>query len=482
MRDQHEELAAQNAELIELRLDWMQQRPDVGRLLTDRPTPVVVTCRRKADRGKWSWTEEQRVATLRAAIIGGADYVDLEMDVAKRIPRYGDTKRIISHHDFEETPQDLDVIHARMAKCDPDIIKLVTMAHSQEDNVRLLKLIQSSSIPTIGFCMGEYGITSRLLCGMYGAPFTYAGFSRSREMAPGQLTYAEMRYLYRFDKVTPQTKVFAVAGDPIAHSMSPMLHNAAFRKTGFDGLYLPMRIPEGQLEETVKQLAGLDIQGFSVTIPHKREALQLADAPDSESDEIGAANTLYRSEGQWHATNTDCAAIEQTVLEGIKKLKHPEKQLSERRVLILGAGGASRAAVQAMLNHDARVTVTNRNVERGQQLAGEMECRFLQWENRGTDEYDVLINCTSAGMHPKVDETPFPDHWMREGTLVFDTVYNPENTLLLKQAKERGCVTASGVEMFVRQAARQFQIFTDQEPPREYMEETMRRAMAVERQ
>ena len=126
--------------------------------------------------------------------------------------------------------------------------------------------------------------------------------------------------------------------------------------------------------------------------------------------------------------------------------------------------------------------MTNRNAERGQQLAGEMECRFLQWENRGTDDYDVLINCTSAGMHPKVDETPFPDHWMREGTLVFDTVYNPENTLLLKQAKERGCVTASGVEMFVRQAAHQFQIFTDQEPPQEYMEETMRRAMAVGRQ
>jgi len=150
-------------------------------------------------------------------------------------------------------------------------------------------------------------------------------------------------------------------------------------------------------------------------------------------------------------------------------------------VLVVGAGGAARAAVQAMLNHDARVTVTNRSPKRGQQLAGEMDCAFLNWENRSTEEYDILINCTSVGMHPEVDETPFPEHWMRDNTLVFDTVYNPENTLLLKQARERGCATASGVEMFVRQAARQFEIFTGLEAPVEYMEETMRRAMQVGR-
>ncbi len=482
MRTQHEELAQKHAELVELRLDWMRSRPDVGRLIKDRPTPVVITCRRQEDRGLWTGSEEQRRSILREAIIGGADYVDLEVDVAPSIPRYGDSKRIVSYHNFTETPLDLNQIYAEIARCDPDVVKIVTMANSQEDNIRLLELVKGAEIPTVGFCMGELGIPSRLLCGMYGAPFTYAGFSRSREMAPGQLTFAEVRNLYRFNRITPNTQVYAVVGDPIAHSMSPLLHNAALRKMDFDGVYLPVRVPEGTLWTTLKELEKLDIQGYSVTIPHKQDALQFADTLDSESEEIGAANTLYRKDGQWHASNTDCDAIEQTVLEGLKKLPEVDRELCDCRVLILGAGGVARAAIQAMLRNQARVTISNRSRDRGQQLAGEMECTFLHWENRSTEEYDVLINCTSVGMHPDVDSTPFKDHWLRESTLVFDTVYNPENTLLLKQARERGCATASGVEMFVCQAAKQFEIFTGLKAPREYMEETMRRAMAVSRQ
>ena len=479
MRAQHEELGEKKAQLVELRLDWIRSRPDVGKLLKDRPTPVVITCRRRKDRGEWSGTEEQRMSVLREAIVGGADYVDLEVDIAETVVRYGETQRIVSFHDFEETPPDLYQIYERMTKCDPDVIKIVTMANSQEDNIRILELVKSANVPTVGFCMGEFGISSRLLCGQFGSPFTYAGFSRSREMAPGQLTFAEVRNLYRFNRITERTKIFAVAGDPIAHSMSPLLHNAAFRKVNFDGVYLPLRIPEGTLETALNELKPLGISGYSVTIPHKQEAIQVADVLDAETDEIGAANTLFQDNNEWRAANTDCNAIEQTIIEGLKKLPNSTEGLDDKRVLVLGAGGAARAAIQAVLRRGARVTVTNRSRVRGQQLANEMECTFLLWENRGTEDHDVLVNCTSVGMHPKVDETPFPDHWMRESTLVFDTVYNPENTLLLKQAHKRGCVTASGVEMFVRQAARQFEIFTGHNAPREYMEETMRRAMAV---
>ena len=482
MRAQHEELAKKQAELVEFRLDWMRTRPDVGKLLRNRPTPVVITCRRRDDRGQWSGTEEQRLAILREAIVGGADYVDLEIDIAESIPRYGTTKRIVSFHNFEETPLDLQQIYHRMTNYDPDVIKIVTMANSQEDNVRILDLVKSADIPTVGFCMGEFGITSRLLCGRFGSPFTFAGFSRDRQMAPGQLTFVEVRNLYRFNSITDRTKIFAVVGDPIAHSMSPLLHNAAFRKIGFDAVYLPIRIPAGTLETTLQQLEPLKISGFSVTIPHKQEVIQTADVVDEEAEEIGAANTLFQDNGQLHATNTDCDAIEQTVLKGLKQLPQATAALGDKRVLVLGAGGAARAAIQAMLRHGARVTVTNRTWKRGQQLAAEMECGFLQWENRSTEIHDILINCTSVGMHPNVDETPFPEHWLRETTLVFDTVYNPENTLLLKQARGRGCATATGVEMFVRQAARQFEIFTGHDAPREYMEETMRRGMTIGRE
>lgn len=477
----HRQLAEAKAELVELRVDWIRRRPDIGRLLKDRPTPVVVTCRRKEDRGLWVGDEDQRRTVLREAIIGGAEYVDIEEDIAKSIPRYGSTKRIVSYHNFDETPLELYDIYERMTQCDPDIIKIVTMANSPSDNVRVLEMAEAAKLPTVAFCMGEFGIPSRILCARVGAPFTYAGFSREREMAPGQLTFAEVRNLYRFNKITKDTRVFGVIGDPIAHSKSPLLHNAAFRKIGFDGVYLPLRIPSESLTVSLKEFEKLGFEGFSVTIPHKEDVLDFADVPDVQADLIGAANTLYKSSDEWLATNTDYDAIIETIVEAMLAAKLEQPTLKDKRVVILGAGGVARAAVCAMQQQGATVLVTNRTKNRAKALAEEMGCLTTPWENRGAEHCDVLINCTSVGMHPNVDESPYEQHWLSESMMVFDTVYTPENTLLLKHARQRGCTTASGIEMFVRQAARQFRLFTGQEPPVEYMMETLRKSLSAAR-
>lgn len=475
----HQLLAEQNAELVELRVDWLRTRPDIGRLLKDRPTPVVVTCRRKEDRGLWRGTEEQRLATIREAIVSGAEYVDVEVDVAKQVPRYGDTKRIVSYHNFENTPEELFDIYEKMKDCDADVIKLITMANTPADNVRVLELLETAEVPTVAFCMGEFGTLSRILCGRYGAPFTYAGFSRERELAPGQLTLTDVRNLYGYNRITKATRVFGVIGDPISHSLSPVLHNAAFRETGFDGVYLPLRIPAELLDETIREFNKLKVEGYSVTIPHKEAALHLSDSADEKSDEVGAANTLFRKDNQWHATNTDYDAIVQTVLEGLGSDGDEAVELDSKRVLIMGAGGVARAAAQAMLDQGASVVITNRTRKRSKSLATELDCKFLEWSNRGAEMCDVLINCTSVGMHPNLDDSPYEEHWLRQEMLVFDTVYTPENTLLLKQARERGCRTVSGIRMFVRQAAKQFELFTNKEAPLAYMEETLRRYLAV---
>lgn len=478
MIEEHRALAEKKAELVELRVDYMRKRPDIGLLLKDRPTPVVVTCRRRTDRGRWFGTEEQRLAILREAIIGGAEYVDIEDDVATSIRRYGKTKRIISHHNFEETPLELYDIHRRMAQCDPDIIKIVTMANSPADNVRMLEMVRSSKIPTIGFCMGEMGTISRILCGQAGSPFTYASFSRERELAPGQLSYAEVRNLYRFNKITTQTKIFGVIGDPIAHSKSPLIHNAALRKIGIDAVYLPLRIPADILIESLTEFEKLSIIGYSVTLPHKEAVLQYCDTIPEETDLIGAANTLYKRNDEWIAINTDASAALEAIQDGLKKAGSVP-DLVGRKVLILGAGGVSRAVGHALKTAGAAVTITNRSRERGKSLAAELECQYISWENRGAETCDVLVNCTSVGMHPKLNETPFEQNWMGDSTLVFDTVYNPEQTLLLKQARERGCPTVSGVEMFVRQAAKQFELFTGWDAPIDYMAETLRIATSA---
>ena len=480
MMEEHRALAEKGAELVELRVDFMRKRPDIGRLLKDRPTPVVVTCRRKVDRGRWFGTEEQRLAILREAIIGGAEYVDLEVDVAGSIRRYGKTKRIISYHNFDETPLELFDIYQRMRKLDPDVIKIVTMANSPGDNVRVLEMVGAADVPTVGFCMGEMGTISRVLCGRYGAPFTYASFSREREMAPGQLSWAEVRNLFRFDQINQQTVVFGVIGDPIAQSKSPLIHNAAYRKLGLNAVYLPIRIPQDRLLESLKELERLQVAGYSVTIPHKEGVLQYVDRMDEATDLMGAANTLFKRDGQWCATNTDAPAAISAIQDGLRKAGNiPE--LAARKVLILGAGGAARAVGHALLQHGAVVTLTNRSRDRGKSLASELGCQFTSWENRGSEICDVLVNCTSVGMHPNVDESPFEQHWLSDSALVFDTVYNPEQTLLLKQARDRGCPTVSGVEMFIRQAALQFELFTGYEAPVEYMAETLRRSNAAAR-
>ena len=480
-REGHQQLADAGAKVVELRVDWVRNKPDIGRLLKDRPTPVVVTCRRREDHGKWTGNEQQRQAVLREAIVGGAEYVDIEEDIARAIPRYGDTKRIISYHNFDETPSDLDAIYQRMTACDADIIKIVTMAVTPSDNLKILEMAKKAERPTVAFCMGEYGLPSRILCAQAGAPFTYAGFSSQREMAPGQLTFAETRNLYGFNRITPNTRVFGVIGDPIAHSLSPLLHNSAFRKTGFDGVYLPLKIPAEQMTQSLRDYRRLGFEGFSVTIPHKEAAIEFADEPDLQADLIGASNTLHFQEEKWHATNTDYDAIIETLLHTMSESLVERPSLNGKKVLIMGAGGVARAAVCAMIQEKALVTITNRTRKRAADLAAEMGCQTVGWENRASETIDILINCTSVGMSPAMNETPFEQHWLHESMLVFDTVYTPENTLLLKHARERGCVTASGIEMFVRQAARQFELFTGQSAPVDYMTETLRKFLSVSR-
>jgi 3-dehydroquinate dehydratase / shikimate dehydrogenase len=476
MIDEQAALAKSGAELIELRLDFLSRPPDVSGLLKNRPVPVVVTCRRRQDRGLWRWDEATRQTVLRTAIVCEADYVDLEDDIAGSIPRFGKTRRIVSHHDFAETPTNLAELHAEMKKLDPDIIKLVTMANSADDAVRLLEITAASDVPTIGFCMGDLGLFSRILCGKYGAPFSYATFSADRVMAPGQLAFQEMRSLYQFDRIGPETKVFGVVGDPIGHSLSPLLHNRAFQHHGMDCVYIPFRIPRNHLSETLNAMDWLGIRGYSVTIPHKQDAMEYADVCDESVKRIGAANTLFRGDDNlWHAGNTDCEAAIQSLRTGLAE----GQSLEGKRAIVLGAGGAARAIVEGLTRAGAFVVIANRSNSRSEKLAHEFGCSHTRWEHRGREIAEILINCTPVGMSPQMDETPFPDNWLTPGMLVFDTVYNPENTLLIKQARSRGCRTISGIEMFIRQAAAQFERFTGECPDLELLRNTLRRKISA---
>ena len=201
---EHQFLVEQGAELVELRLDFIGRAISLTRLLKDRPGPVVVTARRRGDGGRWLKSEDERIMLLRSAIAAGVEYVDIEADIAAQIPRYGQTKRIISYHDMDETPENLEELHAAMSEEDADIIKIATMANSFSDNLRMIELVKNAKIPTIGICMGEAGVITRILADRLGSPFTYATFSSGRKMAPGQLDWKEMKDCLLYTSPSPR--------------------------------------------------------------------------------------------------------------------------------------------------------------------------------------------------------------------------------------------------------------------------------------
>lgn len=478
---EHRHLAEQGIKLVELRLDYIGRAVDLRRLLDNRPCPVVVTARRREDGGRWSRSEDERLMLLRSAIAAGVEYVDIEADVAAQIPRYGTTKRIISFHDLEQTPDNLPELHAAMAAEDADIVKIATMANSFADNLRMFELLRSVKVPTIGICMGEIGMITRLLAGRFGAPFSFATFSTDRTLAPGQLNWRQMKELYRYESIDQNTPLFGVVADPVAHSHSPLIHNKAFQADELDARYLPLRVPAEELKRFVEAAPGLGIRGLSVTIPHKEHALDLCQQAESAATGIGAINTMVFDGETALGYNTDYRAAMDCIGAVIPPDDADEHQpYKDLRALILGAGGVSRAIAWGLHHRGARVWLTNRTDRRALQLATEIGCESVDWEQRHTVEPQLLVNGTPVGMFPNVDKVPYQidklKESIRERLVVFDTVYNPEQTLLIKHAREAQCRTITGVDMFVRQACYQYKLFTGREPRPEMMRAAIKEA------
>ncbi|MEX2558872.1 MAG: shikimate dehydrogenase [Pirellulales bacterium] len=474
---EHKHLVEQGAKLVELRLDYINGQVNLKRVLPDRPCPVIVTLRRPQDGGKYAGSEAERQMLLRTAIAEGVEYVDLEEDIATTIPRYGKTRRIVSLHDFRKTPDDLEQIHARLAALDADVVKISTMANHPHDNLRMLRLVEQSPVPTVGICMGDIGTPSRLLAGRCGAPFTYATFHHERALAPGQLSFQQMNEVYRYDEINADTEVYGVIGDPIGHSLSPLIHNAAFHHLGMNKVYLPFRMPREDLHSFLDDAGELGIKGLSVTIPHKEAVLKLLTRVDGAVRGVGAANTLLFEGDEIAGFNTDYRGAMDSLAAALSESANQRLDLAGKVALVLGAGGAAKAIAFGLLRRGAEVVVASRTRERADRLAEALGAKAVDWGLRHNFWIDVLVNCTPVGMHPHVDETPYDKQYMKPSLLVFDTVYNPESTLLVKDARARGANVITGVEMFIRQAALQFKLFTGQDAPADLMRDVLKRAI-----
>ncbi len=457
---------------IEIRLDYLDQPllslPVLKTFLSENSAvTAIATCRRQSNGGRFpgSLAEEQDI--LCQAALCGFKMIDLELESAEafkqadlQMIRDTGVPLLVSYHDFKST-QDLQPVYNRILKFEPDFIKIVPTAKTLSDNITLIRFLEqvSASSNIIAICMGAPGIISRVLGVRAGSAFTFAAATVGEETAPGQIDARTLHETYRIDEVDAATKVYGVAGNPVQHSLSPLMLNTAFRRETLNAVYLGLQT--AKISDLLKLVHEIPIQGLSITLPFKQEIMPHLERTDPISAKVGACNTLLRGhDGKLYGFNTDVAGV----------IGPLEKRISLKgsKVLVLGAGGAARAAVFGLRDKGADVFILNRTHETAQKLAKQSNSKALKKDALPKGQYDVIVNATSVGM-AGTKGTPLLGPDDLRAALVFDLVYNPVDTHLLRMARQQNIPVITGVEMFVQQGAKQFEIWTGKPAPEEEM-------------
>ncbi len=493
------------ADMIELRLDRM---PDVSdediRRLAEKPAeevPMILTLRSVAEGGDCAVTDEERIDRL-TNLGPRFDYIDVELstwlsehDLRRRLrgaivraekarDQVGEAaesqapicRLILSKHDFTGRPNTLlrdqcDLLETE--EC--SVPKLAWRARSIRDNFEVFQWMSATrgaGRPGIFICMGPEGVLSRILAKKFGAFATFASLRPGLESAPGQVMITELKQLYRWDAIDEETAVYGVIGDPVEHSLSPRVHNAAFEEADVNAVYLPLKVTASYeaftafMAHVMADGSGY-CRGFSVTIPHKENALAYLEKVGGTIDEtaarVGAVNTItYDGDKGFHGYNTDFPAVIDTLETGLGR---SDSEFSSLSVTVLGAGGIARSVVAALSVQGASVTIFNRTESKAVALAEGFGCQYGSWDQRGDGSADLIVNCTPLGMWPEVDASPLESACLKPGQAVFDTVYNPLQTRLLREVAERGAVAIDGLSLFAHQARAQFRIWTGKTLP-----------------
>ena len=451
----------QGAGGVEVRADLFDTREESLSLVSSLAGDfaVLVTPRHPSQGGAWRWSEQERASYCKEAIERGAVLVDVEHGTeAAAILQGAGVKVLLSWHDFEGmiSGEDLEGLTSEMEAGDPAAIKVVPTAGKLADAVRMLEWVERRGEPgpaRIGFAMGPHGVAGRILSLSRGAPWTYG--ANGSTLAPGQLPVQDMVELYRAGELDRETRVFGVAGNPVGHSLSPAMHNPSLREAGINAVYLPFHL------EKFSELDGcwdaLNLDGLSVTIPFKADALKRADEVSEEAARAGAVNTLVRGkeqsgDGLLRGMNTDFDGV-------LGPLRRHLGDLEGIEVAVVGNGGAARGAVQALLDAGARPTIYCRNPERGGAVAGALGIEALPLRDIKPGAQRVVINSTPLGLQ-EGDPSPVPAEVFTGETIAFDMVYEPPMTSFLAQATSQGARAIRGDEMLIAQGLVQFELFT----------------------
>ncbi len=471
------EEAAKTADIIELRLDYLHEE-ELASLLHELPhsdfvKPLVFTFRPREQGGRRDLTLEDRLRfwqNLSNEVKSLINFADFELDLveylAAQTPPLPWKQIICSNHNFDETPANLNEIYDHIARLPAAIVKIATKANRIADCLLLFDLMQRSEKPVIILGMGLPGIATRILALSRGAMLTFGALKRGAESASGQPTATELRELYRAHQLTKHSEIYGVIGNPIGHSRSPLIHNAALKAMGRDAVYLPLEVdaaPEFIRDFVHPKTKKLDwnLRGLSVTIPHKLSVMPHLDFISPAAQVVGAVNTIIVKGDALHGDNTDVSGA----MKPLEKLM----EVKGARAAIIGAGGAARAICYGLQQRGASVTIYARDILKAQTLAEEFNARAAS-SNDFHGNADLVINCTPVGMQGhKQDASPINADALQNVRLVYDLIYNPLETQLLKDAKAAGCKTLGGMAMLVGQAAEQFRLWTGEAAPLDVM-------------
>jgi len=423
---------------------------------------IIATCRRAVNGGKFRGSIAAEVDVLAKAANTGCHLVDLELESAAHL-KAADFARlrrsanlILSYHDFRGTKK-LEETFTKMQQYPADFFKVVGTANSLYDNVVMMKFLErhSHSHSLVGICMGEQGIISRVLGVRAGSQFTFAAASPGEETAPGQIAARTLRETYRIEQVDAATRVYGVAGDPVAHSLSPAMLNAAFRRENVNAVYLALHAKT--LDDLLACVNDIPINGLSVTMPYKEQFLKHLDKTDPLTAKIGACNTVVRAQdGKLYGFNTDVA--------GVVRPLETRMRLPGLKVLVLGAGGSARAAVFGLKERGAEVYILNRTPAPAQTLAKQARAKAINRTMLKKMEFDVIVNATPVGMDGNRDPLPISEPEFK-ARYFFDMVYTPAETKMVRLARAKGMHVILGSEMFVQQGVRQFETWSGKPAP-----------------
>jgi 3-dehydroquinate dehydratase/shikimate dehydrogenase len=431
----------QGADLAEIRLERLDPEADLARLAGCKAMPVIINIQ-----------HGEQDMLIQRLLDTGVDYLDVKYPgPLSRLK--GKAMLILSYHDFSAIP-DLSHLYNQMSPY-ADIVKVAVTPSTLQDLLRLIRLQRAHPGKAIIIGMGELGLVTRLLYRRLGAPFTYVCSSPEKSVVPLQPTLKEMKELYRAHRVGPRTKILALLGNPVSHSKSPLIFNYAFRRLGLDAIYVPLYCPE--LDSLKELICELEISGLSVTLPYKSAIIPLLDRLDLDAQRLGAVNTIVIRQGYWEGYNTDAPAGIGLLREAVRA--RLGSALKGRSALLLGAGGTARAMASRLVSEGVHLVVANRTTQKARKLAQEIGCNWTGFDRLSKVRAEIVINTTTLGAYPDTHLTPIEAGLLHKEMIVFDFVYTPAETRFIREAKAIGCYTIPGVDIFVRQAALQFELF-----------------------